>query len=163
MFHALTQRPCRAMAVMVLALGLAGTVNADTTRRIQFAGGSDHAEVSDKIKGYDGASFLVGASAGQTLKVEMSSPNGAAYFNVTAPGANEAMFIGSISGERFEGTLPVSGDYRIDVYMMRSAARRGAGRGYSSTVAQHHTQSGDRRPRSQRKGTANVLLTFLSR
>ena len=43
-----------------------------------------------KIKGYDGASFLVGASAGQTLKVEMSSPNGAAYFNVTAPGANEA-------------------------------------------------------------------------
>ena len=124
MFYALTQRPVRALAVMVLALGLAGTVSADTTRRIQFAGGSDHAEVSDKIKGYDGASFLVGASAGQTLKVEMSSPNGAAYFNVTAPGANEAMFIGSISGERFEGTLPVSGDYRIDVYMMRSAARR---------------------------------------
>ena len=37
---------------------------------------------------------------------------------------NEAMFIGSTSGNQFEGSLPASGDYKLRVYMMRSAARR---------------------------------------
>jgi hypothetical protein len=35
-----------------------------------------------------------------------------------------AFFIGSTSGNQFEGVLPESGDYKIRVYMMRSAARR---------------------------------------
>ena len=34
------------------------------------------------------------------------------------------MFIGSTSGNQFEGSLPASGDYKLRVYMMRSAARR---------------------------------------
>jgi hypothetical protein len=34
------------------------------------------------------------------------------------------MFIGSSSDNQYEGTLPESGDYKIRVYMMRSAARR---------------------------------------
>nr|MCU0966938.1 hypothetical protein [Burkholderiaceae bacterium] len=31
---------------------------------------------------------------------------------------------GSINGNQFEGSLPANGEYRIRVYMMRSAARR---------------------------------------
>ena len=34
------------------------------------------------------------------------------------------MFVGSISGNQFEGRLPASGDYKVRVYLMRSAARR---------------------------------------
>jgi hypothetical protein len=50
---------------------------------------------------------------------------GANYFNIIAPGKeNEAMFIGSSAGNQFEGALPASGDYRVRVYLMRSAARR---------------------------------------
>jgi hypothetical protein len=55
----------------------------------------------------------------------MATDNGANYFNILAPGETvEAMFIGSTSGTQYEGTLPATGDYKIRVYMMRSAARR---------------------------------------
>ena len=34
------------------------------------------------------------------------------------------MFNSSMSGNQYEGTLPENGEYKIRVYMMRSAARR---------------------------------------
>jgi hypothetical protein len=34
------------------------------------------------------------------------------------------MFNGSISDNQYEGILPTSGNYKVRVYMMRSAARR---------------------------------------
>jgi hypothetical protein len=40
------------------------------------------------------------------------------------------MFIGSTSGNQFEGILPANGDYKIRVYLMRSAARRGEAADY---------------------------------
>jgi hypothetical protein len=54
-----------------------------------------------------------------------ASDNGANDFNIIAPGkADEAMFVGSSAGNQFEGKLPASGDYKVRVYLMRSAARR---------------------------------------
>jgi hypothetical protein len=59
------------------------------------------------------------------MNVSLATKHGATYFNILAPGQNEvAMFNGSISQNQYEGTLPASGDYKIRVYMMRSAARR---------------------------------------
>ena len=34
------------------------------------------------------------------------------------------MFNGSMAENQYEGTLPASGDYKVRVYLMRSAARR---------------------------------------
>ena len=34
------------------------------------------------------------------------------------------MFVSSSAGNQFEGRLPASGDYKVRVYLMRSAARR---------------------------------------
>jgi hypothetical protein len=40
--------------------------------------------------------------------------NLSSYFNILSPGENEvAMFIGSTSGNQYEGTLPKSGPYKI--------------------------------------------------
>ena len=39
--------------------------------------------------------------AGQRMVVEMTTTNPSAYFNVWAPGADAAMFIGSAEGLRF--------------------------------------------------------------
>jgi hypothetical protein len=69
--------------------------------------------------------YVLEASKGQHMNVSMATDNGASYFNILAPGEKDvAMFNGSISGNQFEGALPKSGDYKIRVYMMRSAARR---------------------------------------
>jgi hypothetical protein len=43
------------------------------------------------------------------------------------------MFIGSTSGNEFAGNLPATGNYVVEVYMMRSAARRNETCRYSVT------------------------------
>ena len=46
-------------------------------------------------------------------------------FNIFAPGENdEAMFNGSSSQNQYKGILSKTGDYKVRIYMMRSAARR---------------------------------------
>ena len=59
------------------------------------------------------------------MNVSLATDNGANDFNIIAPGKkSEALFVGSTSGNQFEGRLPASGDYKVRVYLMRSAARR---------------------------------------
>jgi hypothetical protein len=60
----------------------------------------------------------------------------ATYFNLLAPGQTEvAFFNGSINGNQFEGSLPANGEYRIRVYMIRSAARRNEVADYRLEIA----------------------------
>jgi len=95
------------------------------TERIQFKRGATSASVKGHIKGYQVVDYLVGARQGQSMNASLASRNTATYFNILPPGSkDEAIFNGSISENQFEGTLPASGDYRLRVYMMRSAARR---------------------------------------
>lgn len=95
------------------------------TERVHFQRGSNSAVVEASIKGYQTVDYLLGASAGQYMNVSLATKHGATYFNLLAPGENEvAMFNGSLSQNKYEGTLPSSGEYKIRVYMMRSAARR---------------------------------------
>nr|MCU0855313.1 hypothetical protein [Paracoccaceae bacterium] len=67
----LMRRITRIAAAAALALASAFPAAADTTSRIRFHQGAEGAEISGRIAGYDGASYLVGARAGQTLAVEM--------------------------------------------------------------------------------------------
>lgn len=95
------------------------------TERVHFQRGANSAVVEASIKGYQTVDYVLGARAGQHMNVSLATKHGATYFNILAPGENEvAMFNGSISQNQYEGTLPSSGDYKIRVYMMRSAARR---------------------------------------
>jgi hypothetical protein len=95
------------------------------TERVHFKHGASSAVVEGSIKGYETVDYVLGAKAGQYMNVSMATDNGANYFNILAPGENEvAMFNGSMAENQFEGTLPASGDYKVRVYQMRSAARR---------------------------------------
>ncbi len=59
------------------------------------------------------------------MNVSMVSDNTVNYFNIQAPGKDEvAMFNASINDNQYQGDLPVSGGYKIRVYLMRSTARR---------------------------------------
>ena len=95
------------------------------TERVHFARGATGTVVEGAITGYQTVDYVLGASEGQLLRVRMTTDNTASYFNLMAPGETEvAFFNGSTSENRYEGALPTSGDFRIRVYMMRSAARR---------------------------------------
>jgi hypothetical protein len=95
------------------------------TERVHFKKGSNSVVVEASIKGYETVDYVLGARAGQYMNVSLATKHGATYFNILAPGENEvAMFNGSVSQNQYEGTLLATGDYKIRVYMMRSAARR---------------------------------------
>lgn len=126
------------MTFALAALGLfapALAQDAPRTERVQFAPGASAKAITGKIKGYDGARYLIGARAGQTLTVTLKTSNASSYFNVTAPGADAAMFVGSTSGNTFSARLAATGDHVIDVYLMRNAARRGETANYTLTVS----------------------------
>jgi hypothetical protein len=116
-----------------LALAVAGLFGGDPalaqrdirTERVEFARGAVVAIREGAITGYDVVDYVLRARAGQYANVSMATNNAASYFNILAPGETAvAMFNGSMSVNQYEGILPASGDYRVRVYMMRSAARR---------------------------------------
>ena len=95
-------------------------------KTIQFKKGTSSLKVVGKIKGYQMIDYKVNAAANQSMTVTLASKNPSLYFNVIAPNAtDEAIFIGSTSGNTYTDYLPESGTYTIRVYLMRNAARRG--------------------------------------
>ncbi len=114
-----------ALAVVFFAASAAFAESEIRTERVQFKPGANSAVVEGSITGYETVDYVLGARKGQSMNVSMATNNGANYFNILAPGETDvAMFIGSTSGNQYEGILPESGDYKVRVYMMRSAARR---------------------------------------
>ena len=111
------------VSLLTVPVGAAGT---DIhTELVKFRKGANSAVVEASINGYETVDYVLGAKAGQYMNVSLGTKHGATYFNILPPGENEiAMFNGSVSENQYEGTLPASGDYKIRVYMMRSAARR---------------------------------------
>ncbi|SUS05006.1 conserved hypothetical protein [Candidatus Defluviicoccus seviourii] len=111
-----------------LALSLVhGSARAEDIRqeRVHFQPGSTSATIEGRITGRQTIDYVLGARQGQSMNVSMATDNNANYFNILAPGESEvAMFNGSVADNQFEGVLPKSGDYKVRVYLMRSAARR---------------------------------------
>lgn len=125
-----------ALAVSAVALPPAAIAQAPMPKpeRVQFAKGTSSKAIKGTIKGDQSRLFVVNLRAGQTISVKLVSSNASANFNVTAPGAEQAMFIGSTSGNEFKDVIPSSGDYKIDLYLMRNAARRNETANFTITI-----------------------------
>jgi hypothetical protein len=126
----------KSLVVGVLSLavlgGAAALAQVDIRKEpVHFKAGESGATVKGRIKGDETVDYVLGAQKGQSMVVTLGASNRSAYFNVTAPGGDEALFIGSTSGSRYEGTLPASGDYTVRLYLMRNAARRGETAAYT--------------------------------
>jgi hypothetical protein len=110
---------------LLLAVPAAFAADGIRTERVHFHKGTTSALIEARIQGVETVDYVVGARAGQHMNVSLATRHTATYFNIMAPGENQvAMFNGSMRRNQYEGTLPASGDYKIRVYMMRSAARR---------------------------------------
>jgi hypothetical protein len=110
------------MAATILLTHFA--VAADEPRKIAFAKGATSTTVAGKIKGYDGIDYLIETSAGQLMHLLLSPSNRSCYFNVFEPAATAAAHNGSSAGNEFAVERTRPGSYRIQVYLMRNAARR---------------------------------------
>ncbi|HTR12519.1 MAG TPA: SH3 domain-containing protein [Roseiarcus sp.] len=102
--------------------------------RVAFRDGK--ATIKGRIKGYEYIDYVFPVGAGESMTVTLKpAPRSSNYFNLMGPGETEtAFFIGSTSGESYEGVAPVSGDYTARVYLMRNDARRGKIANYVLTI-----------------------------
>lgn len=112
-------------ATLIGSASAAPALAETVTQQVSFPAGSDGTTLIGTITGDDAVRYLLDARAGQRMTVEMTTTNASAFFNITAPGATEAMHIGSVVGNGFDGILPAGGSYAVEVYLMRNAARRG--------------------------------------
>lgn len=133
------RRDCSGSATSV-ADGAANT-NADadavaadqvTTLPVRFESGKSLATLKGSFKGYDTVEYKLDARAGQTITVKISGSSNA-NFNLRAPGSDESLSLGS-DGQNYSGTLPVSGEYTVQVFQMRASARRGTVVPYSLAI-----------------------------
>lgn len=122
-------------AVWIAWLGLQVQASGDIrTVPVHFKKGTSQATIKGQIKGRETVDYVLQARAGQTMTVSFKANNLSAYFNVLPPGSEEAIFIGQVAGERFEGKLPKDGEYRIRVYLMRAAGRRNESAHYTLAI-----------------------------
>lgn len=121
--------------LVVAAVPATSSASAIESKLLQFAKGASAATVKGSLAGDRTIDYALRAKAGQTMKVSLRTSHGANYFNVLPPGSDDvAIFVGSTSGNEFSGTLPADGEYKIRVYLMRSAARRKEKATYTLTV-----------------------------
>jgi len=125
---------------VVLALLLSGSVLSPAlaqnsrTETVKFQRGTSGTTIEGKITGDQSVRYSIGVSAGQTMDVQLDTDNASSYFNITGPGASEALYNGSVSGNATSFVVPSSGNYIVDVYLMRNAARRGETANYDLTL-----------------------------
>ena len=96
--------------------------------QVHFDKGTTGTTIKGKIKGYETYNYKLGAKAGQYMRVSLETKHTATHFNIYEPGkgpGDAAMYIGTVHGNMYTGNLPADGTYTIQVFMMRSAARRG--------------------------------------
>lgn len=122
------------LAAMVYLPAQAASEVAPRVEHVVFKIGADSATFSDSIKGRLTAEYRLRAKAGQMLTVDLKPSNASAYFNITAKGEEYALFNGSIMGNHFLGPLPADGQYVVQVYLMRNAARRNEVANYSLSL-----------------------------
>lgn len=129
------------VVLQMLVLCAAAPASADkvTRERVHFAAGTSAASIPGRVKGRDSMEYILGAKAGQQMTATLASKSNSVYFNVFAPGKqpgrDEALFIGDTGGNSFTGNLPASGDYLIQVYLYRNAARAGESASFTLDVA----------------------------
>ena len=99
-------------------------VAAETQKTVRFAKGKSSATITDSIKGDNSIAYMLNARAGQVMSILFSPGNSSCYMNVSEPGADSAVHIGSSAGNEYAANLAASGDYKIQLYLMRNAARR---------------------------------------
>lgn len=126
----------RRLTLAALAIAAVPALAQDVSRseRVKFRPGTSAATLRGSVTGYASVKYLVGLRAGQTLSVRLLTDNASNSFNILPPGAAEAMYVGPTSGNVFRGKVLTGGDYTVQVYLTRSAARRGETANYALAI-----------------------------
>lgn len=103
---------------------------------VYFDMGMPDVTLNGVVKGDHFIDYGLRGKTGQTLRVKLKTDNSSNYFNVLPPdNRGQALFIGSIEGNEWTGSLAADGIYTIRIYLMRNAARRGEQAAFALTIS----------------------------
>ena len=120
--------------------GSSEPVASSNAAKVKFAPGKSGITLEGAIVGDDYVDYSLGASAGQTMNVDLSvdatNGDGTIYFNILPPGSSgEAIYVGSRDGNSASVQLPQNGDYVIRLYLMGNDRDTGKTVGYGLDVS----------------------------
>lgn len=118
-------------AALVLGIAAAGQAEPIRTETVATAAAASGTVIEGQLKGDETVDYVVAATAGQRLSVDLSSANTGLYFNILPQGQDTALFIGSSAGLVADISVPATGNYVVRVYLMRNAAGRDEGAAYT--------------------------------
>ncbi|CAN7211612.1 hypothetical protein LJR219_000654 [Phenylobacterium sp. LjRoot219] len=103
---------------------------------LRFPPGASSVTVTGTVRGHDARAYRLTLRRGQTLNARLTSRSRFLYLTITRPDGG-VLFDGasSAAGNAFRGVTPASGPYRLQVYLVRAAARRGGVADYSLAVS----------------------------
>ncbi len=135
-------------ATLLCTAGIAAAQDTRTVN-VKFPRGATGTSIDDSIRGYETVNYRIGVSASQQMTVSLETSNASNYFNITAPGASEALYNSSINGNSTSFEIPSSGTYVISVYLMRNAARRNERATYKLSINVDNSVTGQTQAPSQ--------------
>ena len=81
------------------------------------------------MTGYDSTKYLVHLDRGVIVNVALTATSKSTYFNIFSPGVmpgrGDAVYVSSLLGNQTRFRANESGDYLLQIYLFRNAARRG--------------------------------------
>ena len=101
---------------------LSVNVMAQAKERVRFPRGTHGTSVKGTVRGYAYRDYRVGVSAGQEIDISLDASEPSTVFSIVTPEGGDLLEASETTS--YHGTLITSGDYRVRVLMMRSAARR---------------------------------------
>lgn len=125
------------LAVGFVHAGAAPQPPKERIERLALSPGAAPIVQKGGVVGSAGQAFLFSGRKGQVVSVDLRSSNTSLYFNLRPADSLEAVYASDRgeTGNKAEITLPADGDYRIDVYLFRAAARRGSQAAFTMSIA----------------------------
>ncbi len=111
-------------ALALVAASPAATAAQTRQVTVTFPPGATATTLRASLRGDGQIAYAIEARAGQTMQLLLAPSNRSCTFNLYEPGAGAATHIGAVSGNEFGSTLGKDGRYRVEIGLLRAAARR---------------------------------------
>lgn len=106
-----------------------------TTKNVYFPKGKSGTTIKGVCKGEQTIEHVLKLGSEQKLTVDMKTNINACYFNIIAPNG-DFLFTGEQEDlKKFKATVTAAGNYKIQVFNMRSVARKGTPSSYTLTIS----------------------------
>ncbi|NRB55289.1 MAG: SH3 domain-containing protein [Salinicola sp.] len=134
---AMLTAPVRHILCLLVIAGMPLGAVAQSTggERITLAASEPERVIEARLSGDQTAEYRVAAQQGQILSVDLNASRDSVYFNIKSADGGEFLFAGMMAGNVADVALPASGDYLVQVFLVRAAARRDEQASYTLTIA----------------------------